>query len=141
MLENIVDHETIGTPSRLYAVALRGRFLGSVEVAVSDFDPSGLMQPHMIPVGVQGCDILDPAAVCVVEVYVRKPTAITISQRKVLNPVQNRLRPICPRPPRPWRLRGSPVRHVEAREDGDLVPIDGRHLHELLLVPIGHPTL
>ena len=84
----------------------------------------------MVSIGVQGFDILHPTHVRVEEIYARIPSGIGVIKRHVLDSIHDHIRP-CP--PRLRRLRRPPVWHIEARGDGDLAPVDSRHLHMLLL--------
>ena len=138
MLEDVVEHEIIRGHEQLDAITLRCRIQGPVEVAVLNDDACRLIQPHVVPVGVEGLDVLDPPLVGVEEDDAGLCTAVGVIQRQVLDPVHGRLRA---GPPCLWRLRGPPVRHVEAWGDGDMAPVDSSDLHELLLVSIDSTSI
>src|SRR5437867_9116940 len=129
MLENIVYNEIIRSHIRLDAITLRCHFFGPIEVAVSDLDPCRLLYPDMIPIGVDGFNILRPTLVRIVKCDARGFRGIGVIQRQVLDTVHDRGDRAIPPPPYLRLLRGSPVRHVNTRRDGDLIPIDRSEEH------------
>src|SRR6266516_1189601 len=89
MLENIVYNQVIRGHERLHAITLRCRIFGSIEVAVSDLDSCGLLYPDMIPIGVDGFNILHPTLVRIVKRDARGFRGMGVIQRQVLDTVHD----------------------------------------------------
>jgi hypothetical protein len=123
VLEDVVFHEVVGAHEQLDPVAQVDRVLGPVEIAVPDHAVGRQEKPDVVAVGIDVADALHPAPVGVEELDARPRAAVGVVDRQVLDAVaaDDRVGP-----PGPGALAGPPVGHVEARGDGDRVPVGWR---------------
>src|SRR5437867_5105012 len=141
MLENVILHQGIAGHPRFDAIREIGA-RRAPEKTVTDNEVRGILLIHMTAgTASDAGDVLDPAFVGIVEDSNAPGSRRAIVEQQVLNAY---ILGQGIRPPRRRTLRRSPVRHVEARGDGDLPSgrSDGFHLRKLNLgvVAAASPT-